>query len=288
MKISIIIPSLNQAAYLGQALQSVLSQDHEEREILVFDGGSTDGSVEILQRYECPDLRWVSRPDGGQAAAINEGLWASSGDILAYLNSDDFYYPGALRAVDSYFTAHPECEILYGDAHHLFEATSTLEPYYTEDWDYDRLFDICYLCQPAVFWRRSVMDRHGVLDDTLYAAMDYDYWLRIGKTTRFHRLRDSFLAVSRMYDSNKTLKNRPAIHEEILRVALRHATRPPYRWLKVLADIQTKDALAPVSPNRRTFVCAYVDRVLRLAEQYGFYLDDAIRRELERDLRSVK
>lgn len=288
MKFSIIIPSMNQAAYLEQTLQSVLSQDHPDREILVFDGGSTDGSVEILKGHQSPDLQWISRPDRGQAAAINQGLWASSGEILAYLNSDDFYYPGALKIVDSYFAAHPECEILYGDAHHLFEATDTLEPYYTEDWDYDRLLDVCYLCQPAVFWRRSVMERHGVLDDSLHGAMDYDYWLRIGKTIPFHRLRGSFLAVSRMYATNKTLQNRIRIHEEILAVALRHASRPPYRWLKVLAHIQVEESLASEPPNRRTFVYAYVKRLLKLAREYEFYLDDKTLSELENDLNSVE
>lgn len=288
MKISIIIPSMNQAAYLDQTLRSVISQDHKDREILVFDGGSTDGSIDILHRQTSPDIRWVSEPDRGQAAAINQGLWASSGDILAYLNSDDFYCPGTLRAVDTYFAAHPECEILYGDAHHLWEATGILEPYYTEDWNYDRLFDLCYLCQPAVFWRRTIMERHGVLDDTLYGAMDYDYWLRIGRTTSFHRLRGAFLAVSRMYNSNKTLKNRPRIHEEILQIVLRHASRPPYRWLKVLAHIQVEEEVPSGSSNRRLFVCAYVDRLLKLAKKYDIHLDAVVLSELEKDLTAVQ
>lgn len=287
MKISVIIPSFNQAPFLEQTLTSLQSQNYPELQTLVFDGGSTDGSVELLKQKEFEGMTWHSGPDLGQADAINKGLWASSGEILAYLNSDDLYYPGTLQAVASYFSANPECEILYGEANHHWEASGKIEPYYTEDWDYDRLLDVCYLCQPAVFWRRSVMERHGVLDDTLYGAMDYDYWLRIGKTTSFHRLKGVFLAGSRMHQTNKTLSERPRLHEEILQVALRHATRPPYRWLKVLADICAESEHSKDPANRKAYVCSYVSHVLELAKKHGIPLDETVLRELEKDLASL-
>lgn len=287
MKISVVIPSFNQAGFLKETLTSLQSQNYSELETLVFDGGSTDGSVDILKRHEYEGMTWSSHPDHGQGDAINRGLLASSGEILAYLNSDDLSYPGALQAVASFFAANPECEILYGEANHHWEVSGKIEPYYTEDWNYDRLFDVCYLCQPAVFWRRSVMERHGVMDDTLYGAMDYDYWLRIGKTTPFHRLKGVFLAGSRMHPSNKTLSERPRLHEEILRVALRHATRPPYRWLKVLADIRAESQHTKDPANRKDYVCSYVAHVLELARKYGIPLDETVLRELDKDMASV-
>lgn len=284
MKISVVIPSFNQARYLGETLESVQSQDHRDVEILVFDGGSTDGSADILKKRENRQLKWVSRPDRGQADAVNQGLKEASGDILAYLNSDDLYYPGALRAVEAAFAANPSWEILYGDANHHWEDTGQIEPYYTEDWNYDRLLDVCYLCQPAVFWRRSILERHGFLDASLYGAMDYDYWLRIGRATPFHRLKGAFLAGSRMHRTNKTLAERPRLHEEILRVALRHARRPPYRWLKVLAQIRAEAGAAGHLQDRGSFHCAYVSNVLELARQYRIPLEDKLLLELEKNL----
>jgi glycosyltransferase involved in cell wall biosynthesis len=284
MRISVVIPSFNQARYLGETLASVQSQESGDVEILVFDGGSTDGSAGILKQHESRNLKWVSRPDRGQADAINQGLREATGDILAYLNSDDLYYPGALRAVEAAFAANPDWEILYGDANHHWEDTGKIEPYDTEDWDYDRLLDVCYLCQPAVFWRRSILERHGFLDGGLYGAMDYDYWLRIGRTTPFHRLKGAFLAGSRMHRTNKTLAERPRLHEEILRVALRHARRPPYRWLKVLAQIRAEAGAAADPQDRNSFRCAFVSQVLELARQYRIPLDDAFLSELEKAL----
>ncbi len=296
MRISVVVPSYNQAAYLPATLASVAAQDHRDTELLVYDGGSTDGSVEILRRAASATdghaVHWVSRKDGGQADAINQGLRASSGDVLAYLNSDDVYYPGALSAVAAYFEAHPDCLVLYGRAHHLHADGSVMEEYPTEPWDYDRLLEVCYLCQPAVFWRREVIERFGVFDDTLRYALDYEYWLRIGREIAFDYLDDRFLAGSRLHADTKTLSQRVPVHMELARVVQRYAPRPEpvWRWVKHLAH---QRAFLRESPNeadaagRQRFVAAMVAQCLLAGQELDLPVTGSVLIGLEDDLASV-
>ncbi len=245
MRFTIVIPSYQQAEFLPATLQSVLTQDYSDREILVRDGGSTDGSADILREMGAGGgFRWVSGPDGGQAAAINTGLRESTGDILAYLNSDDVYYPRTLSRVAEYFTAHPDCLVLYGNGDHLDRDGAVLEPYPVEPWNYERLPLICYLCQPAVFWRREVMERFGEFDPSLRFAIDFDYWLRVGKDVPFHRLAGSPLAGSRLHAGTKTLSQRVPAHEESLQVVLRHGGNRAaiMKWLRAVADFRLAEA----------------------------------------------
>lgn len=227
--ISIITPSLNQGRFLERTIQSVLSQKIEGLEYYVVDGGSTDESPSILARYR-DRLQWRSEPDRGQAHAVNKGIRRARGEIIGWLNSDDIYYPGALAAVLQFFAAHPEAEILYGEANHIDERDRVLALYPTEDWDYGRLQEICFLCQPAVFFRRRLVERVGLLDEGLHYCMDYEYWLRIGRTTPFHRIPQS-LAGSRLYPDNKTLGSRLAVHREINDMFRRRLGRVPAKWL---------------------------------------------------------
>lgn len=221
MKFTIVIPSYNQAPFLRATLDSVLRQERVELEVLVFDGGSTDGSVDILREYG-DRVRWVSEPDDGQTHAINKGLMEAAGEIVAYLNSDDIYYSDALRRVAESFEREPKLEVVYGDAMHLNADGSEMEPYPTEPWDYTRLFETCYLCQPAVFWKRDLLQMEGLLDDRLQYAMDYEYWLRLGKRHAFHYLKGEILAGSRLHEDTKTLSRRVEVHHEILEVVQRH------------------------------------------------------------------
>ncbi len=251
MKFSIVIPSFQQADFLRATLDSVLTQDYADREIIVRDGGSTDGSVDLLRELGRDGaFHWTSEPDGGQAEAINRGLREATGEIHAYLNSDDVYYPGALRRVAEYFTAHPDCLVLYGQADHLNRDGSVMEPYPVEPWDYTRLQTVCFLCQPAVFWRREVEERFGVFDPSLHFAMDYEYWLGLGKEIAFHHLEGPPLAGSRLHADTKTMSQRVPAHEEYLQVVLRHDGERPavLKWLRAIAELR----LAAVKPPPAT------------------------------------
>ena len=296
MRISVVIPSYNQAAYLAATLESVCAQDHPDIEVLVFDGGSTDGSVDILRGWTAPaggaPIRWVSQKDGGQADAINQGLRACTGDVAAYLNSDDVYYPGALSAVAAHFEAHPGCLALYGRAHHLHPDGSIMEEYPTEPWNYDRLLDTCFLCQPAVFWRREVMQRFGVFDDALKYALDYEYWLRVGQKVPFEYLDDHHLAGSRLHEDTKTLAQRVPVHLELARAVKKYATRPEpvLRWIKHLAHHKgfQSESEDPANPaGRQRFVVAMVTHCLLYAQEMEVPLTDAFLDGLEDDLASV-
>ncbi len=296
MKISVVIPSYNQADYLPATLASVCSQDYPDIEVLVFDGGSTDNSVEILRQaaLEAGDrpIRWVSHKDGGQADAINMGLRASSGDVLAYLNSDDVYYPGALAAVAAHFQAHPDCLALYGRAHHLYADGSVMEEYPTEPWDYDRLLETCFLCQPAVFWRREVIERFGVFDDTLRYALDYEYWLRVGQGIAFDYLDGHFLAGSRLHTDTKTLSQRVPVHLELAQTVKKYSPRPEpvWRWIKHLAHHRAYERESPDPanhPGRQRFIASMAAHCLLAGRELDVPITEQVLSGLEADLEGI-
>jgi glycosyltransferase involved in cell wall biosynthesis len=293
MRISVVIPSYNQAEYLPATLASVCGQSHPDVEVLVFDGGSTDGSVEILQKWRSPagghPIRWVSGKDRGQADAINRGLRESTGDILAYLNSDDIYYPGALAAVAAHFRSQPDSLALYGRARHLHANGRIMEDYPTEPWNYERLLGICYLCQPAVFWRREVIERFGVFDDALQYVLDYEYWLRVGREAPFHYLAEHVLAGSRLHEHTKTLSQRVPVHLELARMLKKYASSSEavLVWVKHLAHYKSCQTESPDLANpvgRKRFLAAMAAHCLLYAAELDVPLTDGFLSGLEADL----
>jgi glycosyltransferase involved in cell wall biosynthesis len=230
VKVSIVTPSFNQAAFIERTLASVASQSGVDIEHLVFDGGSTDGTQAILERFR-PPVTWVSEKDEGQADAVNKGIRASDGEVIGWLNSDDVYYPGTVERVAAFLAAHPEVDVVYGMADHIGRDDEFLESYPTEPWNLERLRRSCFICQPAAFFRRRVVERHGALDTSLRYCMDYEYWLRLAKDgARFAYLQEK-LAGSRLYAETKTLGSRVAVHAEINDMMKRHFGRVPSRWL---------------------------------------------------------
>ena len=229
-KISVVTPSFNQGRFTERTIRSVLAQGYPALEYWVFDGGSTDETVAILQRYT-GQLRWRSEKDRGQADAVNKGFRASSGEIIGWLNSDDVYYPGTLAAVAERFRAEPKIDVLYGAANHIDEADHVIEPYPTEPWNASRLSETCFLCQPAVFVRRSTLERWGYLDDTLHYCMDYEYWLRLARAGARFFYEQRILAGSRFYPETKTLGARVKMHAEINDMLRGKLGEAPLKWV---------------------------------------------------------
>lgn len=183
--ISVVTPSYNQAQFLEDTLQSVASQDYPRTEHIVIDGGSTDGSVDIIRRHAARLRHWVSEPDRGQSHAINKGLSLARGDVLAWLNSDDTYLPGALREVGGLFAANPDVDLVYGDFVYTDVAGQPLRRRHVfATISYESLLYHDYLGQPAVFFRRSLFEKVGPLDESLHYCMDWDLFLRMWPVCR--------------------------------------------------------------------------------------------------------
>jgi len=238
-----VTPSYNQGQYIEETIQSVLSQDYPNLEYLVLDGGSTDDTLAILKRYE-GRLRWISEKDGGQADAINKGFCWARGEILGWLNSDDLYLPGAIRKVVQFFQTHRDVGMLYGEGYHVDAAGKIIERYYTEPFNFQRLGEICFICQPTVFLRADVFRAIGPLEIGLRYCMDYDYWMRVAKRFRIDHL-DEYLAHSRLHLETKTLSQRVEFHEEILQTVKKHHGRVPTRWIYAYAHAYLNKQLMP-------------------------------------------
>lgn len=230
MKISVVTPSFQQGQFIQRTIESVLSQEGVEFEYVVFDGGSNDETISILERYS-DRIRWKSEKDRGQAHAVNKGILATDGEIIAWLNSDDIYYPGALQQVAAFFLSNPQVDVVYGNADHIDKNDEYIEDYPVEAWDVGRLKETCIICQPALFFRRHVVERYGLLDEEKQYCMDYEYWLRLARNgARFQHLPVK-LAASRFYNETKTLGARVKVHAETNDMMKQMFGRVEDRWL---------------------------------------------------------
>lgn len=240
LSISVVTPSFQQGRFLERTIQSVVRQSVNPVDYVICDGGSADETLEILRRYDS-QIRWISELDQGQADAVNKGIAMTSGDIIAWINSDDVYYPQAFERVVQFFEANPKAVAVYGQADWINEFDAVIAPYPTRPWCYQQLTKECYLCQPAVFFRRRLVEQLGGLNTQLQYCMDYELWLRYGHENPFDYLPVK-LAGSRVYASNKTFMGRLAAHREannMLKNKLGYSTQ---KWIFGYSKLQALEA----------------------------------------------
>ncbi|MBV9893490.1 MAG: glycosyltransferase [Chloroflexi bacterium] len=232
LSVSILTPSLNQGRFIEASIQSVLTQQVDGRalEYLVLDGGSSDGTLDILRHYD-GRLRWVSEPDRGQAHAVNKGIDLARGDVIGWLNSDDIYYADAIRAACEFLETHPSVDVVYGDAEYIDENGLSIGRYPTEPFSSERLEQICFLCQPAVFFRRDVADQFGQLDERLHVALDYEYWLRLSRRGASFAHLPRVLAGWRLHPEIKSRRQRMRLHVEVNNMMRERLGYVPDQWI---------------------------------------------------------
>jgi len=217
-RVSIVMPSMNQAKFLEEAIQSVLAQDYPNLELILIDGGSTDGSVEIIRKYADRLTYWVSEPDGGHGDALCKGFRRATGEILAWLNSDDTYFPGAVGSAVQALQEDPGLDLVYGDVLIVDEHNQVLgERRLTRMDRYDFLGQGNCLAQPAAFWTRRIYDRVGGIDASYYFQLDLDFFVRVAAVGRLQHLRER-LARLRLHPEGKMIKAEPIRLRELARL----------------------------------------------------------------------
>jgi glycosyltransferase involved in cell wall biosynthesis len=220
--ITLVTPSYNQAPFLERTIRSVLDQEYPRLQYIVMDGGSTDASVEIIKRYADRLYYWQSQPDGGQTAAINAGWRKGQGEVLAWLNSDDYYLVGALRLAGEYFRDHPEAWVMYGSVQLIDAAGQPLgfmgEPFRRRTMITSRNL----IPQSSSFLRRTAIERVGEMDETLHYVMDLDLFMRIAdhSTPVFV---PQVLSAQTVHRDAKTTKDRWPMGDERYMVRRRYA-----------------------------------------------------------------
>ncbi|MCD4752456.1 MAG: glycosyltransferase [Anaerolineaceae bacterium] len=202
--VSIITPSFNQADYLEETIQSVLSQNYSDMEYLIVDGGSTDGSVKIIERYADQLDWWVSESDEGQSDGINKGFRKATGDIVCWVNSDDVLMPGAIERAIKVFDEHPDAVMVYGDVYSIDETGKTFNKMKYGDWKLKDLMQFSIIGQPAVFMRRESIRASGYLDISFQFLMDHHLWLRLAQEGEIVHVHE-FLAKARYHAEAKNI-----------------------------------------------------------------------------------
>lgn len=231
LRVSIVTPSLNRRRFLERAIRSVAEQGYPNVEHIVVDGGSTDGTLELLgdaaERY---GVRWISEADDGMYQAINKGLAMATGDVLAYLNTDDLYFPWSVEIAASSLAEHPDVDAIYGDLAHLDTETGRgglrLYPPFRRGY----LVRSAFIGQPTVFWRRRILLQMGGFDERLRYVADCDYWMRAGRQFRFLKL-DEVMAIDGVHAETLRTTHAAAVFAELRSVRVRNGAAQGRRGL---------------------------------------------------------
>ncbi len=221
-RISVVTPSFNQGKYIEETIRSILLQGYPNLEYIIMDGGSNDGSLEIIKKYEPWLALWVSEKDRGQSHAINKGFLSSTGDIVAWLNSDDKYVPDAFRKVGFYFNKNVTCKCLYSNLRVIDAQNQEIGIWYARPASLESIYLENGIPQPTVFLRREILDNIGLLREDLHYCMDVEYWIRIAKEYSFCFL-DELLAEFRRYSHSKSGRFQIKFLEDYLSIYRIHA-----------------------------------------------------------------
>lgn len=217
-RITVVTPSFNQAAYLERTIRSVLDQGYPNLEYIIVDGGSNDGSINIIRRYEDRLAWWVSEPDRGQTDAINKGLRRATGEWVAWQNSDDIYYPGAFHDVAAAAARHPETDLIIGDIMLIDEQDRQLRNICYVKPSYNALLaEGMLIANQAAFWRRSLQEKIGLLDEEFHCSFDYEWFLRLSRHTESVHVARVWGAL-RLHGETKTSTQAQRFQEENRRI----------------------------------------------------------------------
>lgn len=221
-KISVVVPSFNQVAFIDQTLRSIIDQNYPNLELIVIDGGSTDGSVDVIRKYESHIIYWVSAPDGGQTRGLIKGFEKATGDIMCWLNSDDLFDADTLHDVADFMERNPNADAVYGDALWIDESGRALRvqreiPFNRFLW----MYTYNYIPGMSMFWRRQIYEQVGGLNPEFDLAMDADLWIRIADIGRIAHFRKIWSRM-RFYPEQKNRRLRDASDAEDLKIRCRY------------------------------------------------------------------
>ncbi len=270
-RISAVTPSFNQGQFIEETIRSVLLQGYPNLEYLIIDGGSTDGSVGIIKKYEPWLTYWVSEPDRGQSHAINKGWQRASGEIVAWLNSDDTYNPGALKCAAEALRNNPAVGMIYSDMNYIDVSSNVIHQLTSQPYEFHSLLLDNYVTQSTAFVRREALDDVGLLDESLHLIMDQELWLRIGRVTEVAYLPGAVLANLRIYPETNSNRLLVARYTEGLRLldmvfadqrlpeAVRKLRRKEYGrcYMRLASALVTKERYDEVIPWLTRAVVTY-------------------------------
>lgn len=251
--VTIVTPSYNQAAFLEKTICSVLEQDYPAIEYMVVDGASKDASVEIIKKYENRLTWWVSEKDSGQAEAINKGLARAKGEYVAWLNSDDYLLPGAVSAAVEALQQNPKASFVYGNVRVVTLDGKVLNTLTYKDWQLVDLMSFHIIGQPAVFMRRSALEKAGFLDQSFHFLLDHQLWIRLASVGEMRYI-PQLWACAHYHEDCKNLKQAAEFGREALRIV---------DWMP------SQPNLAPTFYQNKKLIIAGAKRI------NGFYLLDA-------------
>lgn len=235
-KISIVTPSLNQGHFIEETIRSVILQGYPDLEYIIIDGGSNDGSVEIIKKYEKWLTYWVSESDRGQGHAINKGFNLSKGEIVAWINSDDIYLQDSFEKITRFFVENQQIHMVYGDCYLIDENSKNIgELDVLGDYSLKRLIESeDYIAQPSVFFRRKVLKKVGSVNESLKYSMDYDLWIRIGLHFQVKKI-SAYLSCFRSQPQQKTFHTNPVQYSENIRIRAKYGgIKQKYQYIRHL------------------------------------------------------